>query len=165
MTSKINRILCAVDLSENSEIVLLRAFMEAAAYGAEIHILHINPSFDTTMTIPVVSFMGEDRFTRLIEEKKEETKALISRKINKLTEKVLKGDIKGAAKRIKMVHVYEGDPVVEILNMGSELKADMLVMGTHGKGIMIHTFLGSVVRKVIKRTTIPVLLVPAVPCS
>ncbi len=162
MTSKVKKILCAMDLSDNSELVLLRALREAAAHNAEVHILHINPSFDSTMTMPIVSFMGEERFTELIEEKKEETKALISKKIDKFTKRALKADKKVSADRIKEIHVYEGHPVVEILNMCDVLKADMLVMGTHGKGIMVHTFLGSVVRKVIKRSTIPVLLVPAV---
>lgn len=162
MTSKIKRILCAMDLSDNSELVLSRALKEAAAHNAEVYILHINPSFDSTMTMPIVSFMGEERFTKLIEEKKEETKALISKKIDKFTKKALKANKKESANRIKEIHVYEGHPVVEILNMCNVLKADMLVMGTHGKGIMVHTFLGSVVRKVIKRSTIPVLLVPAV---
>ncbi len=162
MTSKVKRILCAMDLSDNSELVLLRALKEAAAHNAEVHILHINPSFDSTMTMPIVSFMGEERFTELIEEKKEETKALISKKIDKFTKRALKADKKVSADRIKEIHVYEGHPVVEILNMCDVLKADMLVMGTHGKGIMVHTFLGSVVRKVIKRSAIPVLLVPAV---
>jgi nucleotide-binding universal stress UspA family protein len=162
MTSKIKKILCAMDLSDNSELVLLSALREADAHNGSVYILHINPSFDSTMTMPIVSFMGEERFTELIEEKKVDTKALISRKIDKITKQVLKSDKKISADRIKKIHVYEGHPVVEILNMCSILKADMLVMGTHGKGIMVHTFLGSVVRKVIKRTTIPVLLVPAV---
>jgi nucleotide-binding universal stress UspA family protein len=35
-------------------------------------------------------------------------------------------------------------------------------MGTHGKGFIEQTFLGSVAYKVVRRVTIPVLLVPLV---
>ena len=55
----------------------------------------------------------------------------------------------------------EGDPATELLAVANELKARMLVMGTHGRGGIAHLFLGSVAEKVMRHSTIPVLTVRA----
>jgi nucleotide-binding universal stress UspA family protein len=55
----------------------------------------------------------------------------------------------------------EGDPSTELLAVASELKARMLVMGTHGRSGFAHLFLGSVAEKVMRHSTIPVLTVRA----
>jgi nucleotide-binding universal stress UspA family protein len=49
----------------------------------------------------------------------------------------------------------------EILNQADELNADLIVMGTHGHGAMYNLLVGSVTKGVLKRSTRPVLLVPA----
>jgi len=163
MGSKIRIIMCAVDLTDNSDRVIEEAVRAANAYDAQVHLLHINESFDTNVAMPIVSFMGEERFKQLIEEKKSETEDEISRRLDNMAAEGKAGIKTGDLKRIKGIHVMEGDPVVEILNMASAVKADMLVLGTHGKGIVVHTFLGSVAQKIVKRVSVPVLLVPAVP--
>ena len=162
MSSKIKTILCAIDLSANSALVLTAAIREALAHDARIQLLHIIPSFDTAMAMPIVSFMGEDRFSELIKEKKAETEASIRARIDELKKTMPESDLKGETGRIEDLHVYEGDAVIEILNMTDKLKADMLVIGTHGKGFTEHTFVGSVARKVLKRVHIPILMVPSV---
>lgn len=163
MVSNVKIILCAVDLTQNAEMIMARAFEEARAHGANLHVVHINESFDIHMTMPIVSFMGEKRFSELIEEKKSETRTLIRDKLDKMVADKSSGVSESDLKYLKDVHVYEGDPVIELLNMAKKLNADLAVMGTHGKGIVEHTFLGSVAQKVTKRIKIPVLLVPAVP--
>jgi nucleotide-binding universal stress UspA family protein len=50
--------------------------------------------------------------------------------------------------------------VDEILKTADRLKSDMIIMGAHGKGILRHTFLGTVPDKVLRRSRIPVLVVP-----
>ncbi|MDF1535347.1 MAG: universal stress protein [bacterium] len=40
--------------------------------------------------------------------------------------------------------------------------ADMLIIGTHGKGLTEHTFMGDVAHKVLKRIRVPTISVPAV---
>lgn len=160
MAFNIRTILCAIDLSENSELVLMAAVREAAAHDAQIQLLHIIPSFDPAMAIPIVSFMGETRFSQLIEDNKEETEAAIREKIDDLKNRMLENGDDGGTERIMDIHVYEGDVVIEILDMAKKLKADILVMGTHGKGITEHAFVGSVARKVLRRTNVPVLLIP-----
>jgi nucleotide-binding universal stress UspA family protein len=56
--------------------------------------------------------------------------------------------------------VVEGDPAAQILQQSDELKPDMVVMGTHSKGMLAYTFLGSVAEKVLHRIKIPVFIIP-----
>ena len=162
MSSKVKTILCAIALSPNTDRIVMSAVQEAVAHDAQVHLLHIIPSYDASMAVPIVSFMGEEKFHQLIEEHKEETVTAIRGEIDAVKETVREGGIGESVDRIEKIHVYEGDPELEILNMVKTLNADMVVMGTHAKGITEHTFLGSVARKVLRRVTVPILLVPPV---
>jgi nucleotide-binding universal stress UspA family protein len=66
------------------------------------------------------------------------------------------------ADRVALAASFEvriGAPVEELLNFASERKADLIVLGTHGRGAMGHLFLGSVAERVVRRAKCPVLTV------
>jgi nucleotide-binding universal stress UspA family protein len=52
-----------------------------------------------------------------------------------------------------------GSAVTEILKAASKEKADLIVMGTHGHGLVGRVVMGSVAQRVLAETNIPVLLV------
>lgn len=56
--------------------------------------------------------------------------------------------------------VTMGYAVEEILNIADAKGCDVIVLGTHGKGWLRETFLGSVARSVLERTRKPVFVVP-----
>jgi nucleotide-binding universal stress UspA family protein len=58
------------------------------------------------------------------------------------------------------VTIREGSPATEILSHAVDLKADLLVMGTHGRSGFERLLLGSVTEKVIRKASCPVLTVP-----
>ncbi|MGB5618311.1 MAG: universal stress protein [Desulfobacterales bacterium] len=53
-----------------------------------------------------------------------------------------------------------GYPAEQILRQADKLECDVIVMGTHGKGLFSTTFLGSVAKKVLRRTRKPVFIIP-----
>jgi nucleotide-binding universal stress UspA family protein len=55
--------------------------------------------------------------------------------------------------------LHDGDPSRVIQDIARELPADLVVMGTHGRGGFEHLLLGSVAEKVLRRATCPVLTV------
>ena len=59
------------------------------------------------------------------------------------------------------LHEPTGTVAEEILNQGDELNADLIVMGKHGHSAMYNLLVGSATKGVLKRSTRPVLLVPA----
>ncbi|MEJ8839668.1 universal stress protein [Ramlibacter sp. AN1133] len=52
-----------------------------------------------------------------------------------------------------------GNPGIEIVKAANKEKAQMIVMGTHGHGILGRAILGSVAQNVLTQIEIPVLLV------
>jgi len=58
------------------------------------------------------------------------------------------------------IEVHEGRVVVEILERARSWPADVVVMGTHGRGGFERWVLGSVTEKVLRKAPCPVLTVP-----
>ncbi|MFO0796593.1 MAG: universal stress protein [Gemmataceae bacterium] len=54
-----------------------------------------------------------------------------------------------------------GEPAAEILKAAGEYAADLIVMGTHGRGGLARLALGSVAEKVLRHAPCPVLTVRA----
>ena len=156
----INKILCCIAMGPNAEWVMLHALQEAGVHDAKVDILHIIPAYDAVMATPIASFMGEDKFRQLTEEYKDETTAAIRKEIEELKDTIIRGHFDESVDSIRKIHVYEGDPELEILHMADKLEVDMIVMGTHSKGVTHYTFMGSVAKKVLKRARVPMLLVP-----
>jgi nucleotide-binding universal stress UspA family protein len=61
---------------------------------------------------------------------------------------------------ISNILIRLGHPVEEILKVADEEGCDVIVLGTHGKGILKQTLLGSVSGSVITRTRKPLFLIP-----
>jgi nucleotide-binding universal stress UspA family protein len=60
--------------------------------------------------------------------------------------------------------VMGGPPADEILKYSKEADVDLIVMSTHGRSGLSRFLAGSVARKVIDHSVIPVLIVPASGC-
>lgn len=165
MSPRIQTILCCIAMAPGSDQILMRALQEAHVHGAVVHVLNIIPSFDAAMATPIVSFMGEEKYRNLVKEHKEETTTTIRQEIEELKIRIVKEHLEGVGDRIGDVHVYEGDPELEILHMADTLKADMIVMGTHARKLTPYPFMGSVAKRVLRGIRVPVLIVPPIPGS
>ncbi len=56
--------------------------------------------------------------------------------------------------------VAEGDPADELLRLSGEAGMDLLIMGSVGRTGLTRFLLGSVAEKVVRRSAVPVLLIP-----
>ena len=61
---------------------------------------------------------------------------------------------------VESIELCEGYPAEVILRKAEDLGCDVIVMGTHGKGFLSHTFLGSTAQKVLRRVNKPVFIIP-----
>jgi len=57
------------------------------------------------------------------------------------------------------VHIEEGHPGEVITDSADRLRADLIVMGTHGRRGLERSLMGSVAREVANTTNVPLLLV------
>lgn len=159
MLPAIKNILYATDLSKNSAFAFRYAMILADSLDARITILYILPMFDSAMEVPIITQMGVDQYHKLMEERSGETIEKIKKRLREFTRREVK-DTQKHEERVSSILVHEGDAVDEILKTAERLKSDIIIMGAHGKGILSHTFLGTVPDKVLRRSRIPVLVVP-----
>lgn len=54
----------------------------------------------------------------------------------------------------------QGDVEDLILELSESLNAEFIIMGTHGSGLLHDLFLGNVSKDIIKKSKVPVLVVP-----
>ena len=156
MIPKIKKILYATDLSENSAYAFRYAVSSAQQHGAKIHILHVLEEIKTNL---LWAYFEMEKLQEIREKGKEEIKDRIQNRLEVYCEKELWGDPE-CRDLVASAEVVEGDPAAEILRKADDLKADLVVMGTHGKGLLEHAFLGSVAEKILHRIKIPVLTIP-----
>lgn len=68
---------------------------------------------------------------------------------------------RSALKRAQLLFVQKivvGEPAASIVKQAKASKADMIVVGTHGRGALKQLFVGSVALKVIALSPVPVLV-------
>lgn len=142
----IQRILCPVDLSDISRRALDYAALLARWYGANIRALLVEP-----VVLSPVDFPPMPAVTGLTPKAKAD-----------LTERLAAfvSGAKAAGVTVDTV-LREGFVVDEILANANDMPADLVVMGTHGRGGFERVVLGSVTEKVLRKLTCPVLTVPA----
>jgi nucleotide-binding universal stress UspA family protein len=58
--------------------------------------------------------------------------------------------------------VVRGDPAIELLRVAKRLEATMLVLGAKRRSAVHDLVVGGTVHKIINRSSVPVVLVPAV---
>lgn len=159
MLPQFKKILYCTDLSKNAEYACRYAIALARQSGADIYVLHVAemPSPDALITLEtyIKDFGGRKQF---IKKRLEETRKALGDRLQAYID-ALPDDERPQADRIKAINVLESHPVDEILEQSKRLDVDLIVMGTHRKGVA-HTFLGSVSKRVMSNTRIPVLVVP-----
>jgi nucleotide-binding universal stress UspA family protein len=88
--------------------------------------------------------------------KQEAAKELASKPLKQAAERAAEFGIRTETQLALPQHT---DRSVKILELAAEWKADLIVMGTHGRDGIDHFLLGSVAEGVVRHATVPVMLV------
>ena len=159
MIPKINKVLYATDLSKNSAYAFRYAVNSAEKHDAKIHILNVLEKLSSTAESMMSVYFSREKIEAIREESMEGLMNRIQKRLEEFCKRELL-DKPECQERVASIQVVEGDPAEEILRKADDLKADIVIMGTHGKGLLAHTFLGSVAEKVLHRIKIPVFIIP-----
>jgi nucleotide-binding universal stress UspA family protein len=140
----IRRILCPIDFSETADRAAAEASRMARWYRADVHALHVLP----LMTEAWAAGFPVDPHTH-------EPRVPVDLRAH------LEGRLQDARASgvIVEAHLREGGAAAEILRYADESAADLIVMGTHGRGGLGRLVLGSVAESVLRRSPCPVLTV------
>ena len=140
---RIERILCPTDFSGTSREATDCAVDLARAFDATIHLLHVIQ--DPVVYAPALGNL----------------QPLTRREMEEFTEQALDNWIDpGQACGVRIQkHWVHGHPVEAILDSADHHDCNLIVMGTHGRGMIAHMLIGSVAERVVRRAACPVMTV------
>ena len=144
---KIERILWPTDFSENASAALPAVTTLAQAHGAEIHILYVMRDY------PAFGAHYGEYDPGEIEKMQQMEKEMAEKRLDELCESFLDSC------PLYFRHIAVGDPSKIILKFMDDLEVDVVVMTNRGSES--HFDFGSVADRVLKCTTVPVMMVPA----
>jgi nucleotide-binding universal stress UspA family protein len=147
MMVEIPRILCPIDFSDYSRHALEHAVALARRYQSAITVLHV---FSTLPTVAYATGMPGLEPMVLTLADRDQLLATIQRFI----------EPESASGVVMNALVREGNTAGEIVDQATDMRAGLVVMGTHGRTGFDRLLLGSVTEKVLRKATCPVLTIP-----
>lgn len=142
MTTSLKHILFPTDFSDSSRNALSYALAVAKKTGATLHILHsIEEAYDISLVTP-------------------EVHKGINSKVEELFDKIV-DDIREQYPDIPLeTHIQNGRAAFTIMEEAQNREADLIVMGSKGRGGIQKFLVGNTTRELFQRSDIPVLAVP-----
>ena len=142
---KIANVLVATDFGAASESALNYGRELARTFGANLHVLHVieNPILWAGPESATVDFMAVQR------DLESGARAAL--------DKVVTPEDRDQLRAVTIVRT--GPPALEIVGYANDVGADVIIMGTHGRGFIGHMFMGSVAERVVRIAGCPVLTV------
>jgi universal stress protein A len=133
-------ILHPTDFSKSSDYAFRLACSLAQTHRATVHVLHVGrqPVF-----APVEGLVPPEP----------------KRYSEQLTAKLHEIRAEGPNVPVEYQMLFVGDPAAEILRVAQAIKADLIVMGTHGRTGLGRLLMGSVAEQVVRRAPCPVVTV------
>ena len=131
-------ILFATDFSHASDAALVHAEALAKAAGARLLIVHVEE--------PPLAYGGGELYYGLPEPSSERIRKMLD-------------DVKPKDPAVHFAHrLTMGDPAAEIVRLAGDEKAEMIVLGTHGRTGLSRLLMGSVAEAIVRKSPCPVLV-------
>ena len=163
---QIKKILYATDLSESAVHAFSYAVSLANMYGAGITILHVLTEFPEEEFIS--NMIPADTWKAIKEKHYSEARnQLIGKKrdhvalrevLEAFSEEV-RADSQDQTFVTDEILIEPGAPAEIIVLTAKKQNCDLIVMGTHGHGIMAEVLIGSTAKRVVRHSLIPVLVI------
>lgn len=163
---EVKKILYATDLSESARRAFAYAVSLANLYQAKITFLHVM-SEDPDLDFKMSCYIEADKWEEIKRNSENDARSILIGK-QRASGRTLIGDALGqfceAAQaqqdfRMDEIVVKRGNPVDAILAQAEESNCDLIVMGTHGHGVIADAVMGSTARRVLRKSRKPVLVV------
>jgi len=162
-----HKILYVTDLSESGRYAFPYAASIANCHGASLTVFHAVEDFAFEKYL--VGYIGDDLWDELKQRNLEEAKQLITERkrddaaIRNTVSEYCEGALAEHEARPYVTYdvvVKMGEPVQLIVNEAHEGGYDLVVVGKHGHGGAQQSAMGHITERVMRRCTVPVLVVP-----
>lgn len=159
MIPSISRLLFTTDLSMNSTNALRQVIGLARSTGAEMHILHVCEALSADAEVTLQLFVQDaDARQDALTRRSDFVRARLAQRQEEFWSSLAEED-RAVRAQVVATDVIEGFPAEVILREAVKRKCDLIVLGAHEHALS-HSFLGSVAKRVLRRATIPTLIIP-----
>lgn len=159
MLPKIQKILYATDLSDNSKRAFGYAASVAQSFGAQMIVLHVVEPINPNTYMQISSMLGEAEWVNLQMGRDSQLTEEIMTRLKQFCLD-LQTDLRSFPLEEGQIMIRKGLPVDEIIGIAASEKVDLIIMGTHGYGLVKDALMGGTVRRLVRRSDIPVMVVP-----
>ena len=149
------KVLIALDFDVSAQKVAEEGYSLAKILGAEITLLHVvtDPVYYTLVQhVTIMGFSGITEIGGEIPKDTPELKALSLKFLNKSKLHLNDNSIQTLVK--------EGDCATAILESALEIKADLIIMGSHSRSELNRKMPDSITKKILTEAKCPVLIIP-----
>ena len=145
---KTRRIVHPTDFSPASRPAFKKAMELAKAENAAVLIVHVLP------TLPMVAdaYMAASAYDEMLRAHRRQAEADMDRLVKRA---------RAAGVRASGTVLEFGSAAERISTFAKRQRADLIVMGTHGRGLLARAVLGSVAQRVVSQAPCPVMTVRA----
>jgi universal stress protein A len=134
---KMQTIIFPSDFSHCGNSALALATVLARDTGAKLVIVHVEE--------PPLAYAGGDMYYGVAEPATDDLKRML-------------GEIKPTDPNVPFEHrMLMGEPAIAIVDLATEISADLIVLGTHGRTGLSRLLMGSVAESVVRQASCPVL--------
>lgn len=160
MFHNVERILYVSDLDQGSRPAFRAAVSLCGHYaGAQITYLHVIESLSATTRSLLSNMMEKEELENMLHKGVEALSIKIRERIEHFCEEELEEHEVLGLKNIE-ARIEEGIPWRKILEVGDEMNADVIVMGTRKHSALGQALIGSTATKTLTHSKRPVLIVP-----
>jgi len=153
--NEIKKVVTPVDFSDNSKLIAESAAYIAGKFGASMHLVFVAQNFDDYSGF----FVPQMSLPSLEGELIESAEVKMASFCKEMVEYCESAGVKGLSYK-----VFMGDVPEKIVEHAAEIKADLIIMGTHGYKGLEKIMFGSVADKVVRSASCPVLTINPYTC-
>ena len=146
---KYKKVLFCTDFSENADYAFEFAYGIAKRDEGLLYILHVIPM--NPQQAYAESFITAEDLEKIQKTIQEDLENKYRERYEEKMEKEIEFEI----------ITRSGREDEEILEFAKEEQVDLIVIGTHGRTGIEHVFFGSVAEKILRRSPIPVFIIPS----
>ena len=144
------RILLATDGSEEAKLALTTGADLSKSTNSELHIAYVFPTaVQRPFPNPILA-RPADEMEHELEEAMGQAQSFLDREVEQ---------VKGEGAEVADTHLVRGQPDRELVHIGEEIDAGLIVMGSRGLGGIRRALMGSVSDSVVRHAHCPVLVV------
>ncbi len=153
--NEIKKVVTPVDFSDNSKLIAESAAYIAGKFGASMYLVFVVQNFDDYSGF----FVPQMSLPSLEGELVESAEVKMASFCGEMVEYCEAAGVKELSYK-----VFMGDVPEKIVEYGAEIKADLIIMGTHGYKGLEKIMFGSVADKVVRSASCPVLTINPYTC-